>query len=201
MKTRTQRAKRTSVEHQYESAGLAFRSAVDFGLALPTANAPNFYETTIKPSPVFESQKRVDDRQLLEPVTREAADQIIARAAELGIKLMIFETYRSKERQRALFQQGATKLREVGLHHYGLACDLVRDVNGEPSWKGDWEFLGHLARHYGLVWGGDWGRRGVKPSFFDGVHVQRVTLARQASIFAGRWYPGSDYDPYLDGAT
>jgi hypothetical protein len=33
---------------------------------------------------------------------------------------MIFETYRSQERQQVLFEQGATQLRTVGVHHHGL---------------------------------------------------------------------------------
>jgi len=31
---------------------------------------------------------------------------------------------------------------------YGLACDLVKDINGSPSWKGDFKFLGKLAKVY-----------------------------------------------------
>jgi LAS superfamily LD-carboxypeptidase LdcB len=71
---------------------------------------------------------------------------IIADAAAAGIKLMAFETFRSQVRQTKLFQQKATKLKKVGVHHYGLACDLVKDVAGQPSWKGDFKFLGKLAK-------------------------------------------------------
>jgi hypothetical protein len=28
------------------------------------------------------------------------------------------------------------------------------------------------------------------------VHVQRGTVARQRTLFAGTWYPADDYDPY-----
>jgi hypothetical protein len=60
----------------------------------------------------------------------------------MGIKLMVYETNRSQHRQRELFDQGATKLRAVGVHHYGLACDIVRVVNGEPSLEGRFRFSG-----------------------------------------------------------
>ena len=103
-------------------------------------------------------------------------------------------------RQQALSTNGASELKKIGVHHYGLACDIVRDVGGEPSWKGDWEFLGRLARANGMVWGGDWGKPGVPHSFVDAVHVQRCTVARQAALFAGTWYPDDAYDPYADGA-
>jgi D-alanyl-D-alanine carboxypeptidase len=111
---------------------------------------------------------------------------------------MIFETYRSEDRQLALFNQGATKLKTVGVHHYGLACDLVKNINGEPSWKGDFGFLGKLAHANGMIWGGDWGDPGGVHTFLDPDHVQRCTLRRQSALFAGTFYPDASYDPYQD---
>ena len=155
----------------------------------------NFYTDVIKKDPRFRTTKLVNDMALLEPVTRKLVQEIIADAAKDGIKLMAYETYRSKARQEKLFAQGATKLKTVGVHHYGLACDLVKDIGGEPSWKGDFKFLGKLAKKHKMIWGGDWGKPGVKPRFYDGVHVQRCTIARQKSLFSGKWYPDEDYDP------
>jgi hypothetical protein len=156
----------------------------------------NFYTDVIKKDPRFNGSRRVDDLALLEPVTRGVVLQIVADAAKQGIKLMVYETYRSQARQTELFERKATKLKTVGVHHYGLACDLVKDVGGEPSWKGDFGFLGKLARKHKLIWGGDWGKPDVKPSFYDGVHVQRCTVARQNSLFTGTWYPDESYNPY-----
>jgi hypothetical protein len=51
------------------------------------------------------------------------------------MEVMIYETYRSRERQLALFNSGASKLRTIGVHHYGLACDIVRSVGDEPVGK------------------------------------------------------------------
>jgi hypothetical protein len=158
----------------------------------------NFYTDTIQKDSRFNSAKKIDDPDLLEPKTRSLVNAIIADAAANGLKFMIFETYRSEKRQLALFAQGATKLKQVGVHHYGLACDLVKDVNGQPSWKGDFSMLGDLARHHGLIWGGDWGTPGSKHTFIDDDHVQRCTIGRQASLFKGSWYPGANYDPYAD---
>lgn len=95
-----------------------------------------------------------------------------------------------------LFERGATRLPKVGVHHFGLAADIVRVVGGSPAWKGDFSFLGGLARKHGLIWGGDWGRPGSIPRFVDAVHVQRVTVARQAALLAGKWYPSESYDPW-----
>jgi hypothetical protein len=156
----------------------------------------NFYTDVIQSDPRFNSPGRIDDLALLEPVTRGHVQQIIADAAKAGIKLVVFETYRSQARQIVLFNQKATQLKTVGVHHYGLACDLVKDIDGEPSWKGDFKFLAKLARNNEMIWGGDWGKPNVKPTFYDDDHVQRCTVARQKSLFSGKWYPDANYDPY-----
>jgi D-alanyl-D-alanine carboxypeptidase len=158
----------------------------------------NFFTDVISNDPRFSSAKRVADPMLLEPVTRKLVQQIVDAARNMGIAVMIFETYRSQERQQELFNNGATKLRTVGVHQFGLACDIVRVVGGEPSWKGDFSFLGQLARSSGLIWGGDWGDPGIKHSFVDSVHVQRCTVARQGDLFAGNFYPDEEYNPYTD---
>ena len=158
----------------------------------------NFFTDVIKKDNRFTSKKRVDDMGLLEPVTRKLVEEIIADAKVNGLKLMVFETYRSQDRQKALFDQGATKLKTVGVHHYGLACDLVKDINGQPSWKGDFSLLGQLAHHHKLIWGGDWGTPGTRHTFIDDDHVQRVTVGRQAALFSGDFYPDDNYNPYND---
>jgi hypothetical protein len=158
----------------------------------------NFYTDAIERDARFESPARVADPMLLEAATRQRVGQIIAGAQKMGIALMIYETYRSQARQEQLFAAGASKLRTVGVHHYGLACDIVRDVGGEPSWKGDWTFLGELARANGMIWGGDWGNPELKHDFVDLVHVQRCTVTRQGALFGGTWYPDETYDPSAD---
>jgi hypothetical protein len=156
----------------------------------------NFYTDVIKKDARFKSPNRVDDINLLEPVTRQLVEAIIAAAKAKGIEVMVFETYRSQARQTLLFKKKATKLKTVGVHHFGLACDIVKSVNGDPSWKGDFSFLGKLAHSHKLIWGGDWGQPGVPHSFIDSVHVQRCTIKRQAKLFAGTWYPDDNYNPY-----
>lgn len=157
-----------------------------------------FYTNVLEKDARFGSVTRIDDPSLLEPMTRQLVQQVVAAAQQMGIEVMIYETYRSPERQQELFNNGASKLRTVGVHHYGLACDIVRVVGGEPCWKGDFSFLGQLAQSSGLIWGGDWGAPNLKHSFIDSVHVQRCTVARQGDLFAGTWYPDETYNPYED---
>ncbi len=159
----------------------------------------NFYTDVICKDPRFNSLPRVSDPALLEPATCKLVEGVVAAAQQMGIEVMIYETYRSQDRQQQLFNNGATQLRTVGVHHYGLACDIVRAVGGEPSWKGDFSFLGQLAHSSGLIWGGDWGAPGIKHRFVDSVHVQRCTVARQGDLIAGVWYPDDIYNPYGDG--
>jgi hypothetical protein len=159
----------------------------------------NFFTDVISQDPRLNSVARVSDLALLEPVTRQLVQQIIDSAKQMGIEVMAFETYRSQARQLELFNNGATKLRNVGVHRYGLACDIVRVVGEEPSWKGDFSFLGQLAHSSGLIWGGDWGDPNMQHSFIDSVHVQRCTVAEQGALFAGNFYPDDTYNPYTDG--
>jgi hypothetical protein len=152
----------------------------------------NFYTDVIAKDTRFNSSKVINDINLLEPVTRHIVETILADAKAHGLNVMVYETYRSQARQTKLFNEGATRLRNVGVHHYGLACDIVRVVNGQPSWKGDFSFLGELARSHKLIWGGDW------RSFPDEYHVQRCSIRRQGALFRGEWYPRPDYNPYED---
>jgi hypothetical protein len=156
----------------------------------------NFYVDMIKNDPRFHSIKKVADINLLEPVTRAAVQNIIKDAANQGLELMVFETYRSQELQEIYYEKGVTQLQHVGVHHYGLACDIVKVVNGQPNWDGSYDFLQGLANKYNLVWGGDWGEPDQPHSFRDLDHVQRITVGDQEALFAGTWYPDESYNPY-----
>ena len=158
----------------------------------------NFYTDVLELDCRFHSANPIGDLGLLEPITRGLVQQVMQEAAALGISLIPFETYRSQGRQLNLFEQGKSQLHTVGVHHYGLACDLVRDVCGAPSWEGDFSFLRVIARHHKLIWGGDWGNPCQPHRLYDAVHLQRCSVARQAALFRGEWYPDDNYDPYDD---
>ena len=156
----------------------------------------SFYTDVIQKDPRFHSINRVQDLALLEPITRVAILSIISDAKADGIDLMIFETYRSQELQGLYYRKGVTKLQRVGVHHYGLACDIVKVVNGQPSWDGDFSFLQTYAERYNLIWGGNWGEPDRPHSFRDMDHVQRIAVGDQAALFGGTWYPDKNYNPY-----
>jgi hypothetical protein len=147
----------------------------------------SFYEDVIRKDPRFNSPQRITDLDLLEPITRAAIVEIVAQCAAMGLPVIVFETYRSQIRQEALFKAGATQLSKVGVHGMGLACDLVRVVNGQPTWDVNYKFMGPLAKAVGLVWGGSW------PGFKDMDHMQRCLVVNQNALFSGNYYP-PDYE-------
>jgi len=129
----------------------------------------NFYTDAIRKDARFASLQPIHDLALLEPVTRSKVLAIIADAAAAGIKLMPTRPAEARRGKTRLYHQRATKLKTVGVHHYGLACDLVKDIAGEPSWKGDFAFLGRLAKKHKMIWGGDWRSPGARHEFVDSV--------------------------------
>ena len=156
----------------------------------------NFYLDTIKKSSKFNIAEPIADMNLLEPVTRNAVINIIAEAKTMGLDFRVLETYRSNELQLQYYRNGLTKLKNVGVHHYGLACDIGWYIDGKMVEDGSkYQVLRFLAEKNGLISGGDWGTPNLPHSFRDYDHVQRVSLARQNDLFAGRWYPDANYIP------
>lgn len=157
----------------------------------------NFYTDVIVSSLYFNSTFECRDMMMLEPGTRAAVQSIIADAmSSYSIDLRVSETFRSQARQQMLFAQGATKEdgktpASMGVHHFGLACDFFKMINGEASWSGDWSFLRDLAEKHGLISGLDWGLPNIKHTFIDPDHVQACTLEQQFELYAGTWYPSS----------
>lgn len=161
----------------------------------------DFYSQVICKDARFSSPHRISDLLLLEPVFLSQVLDLVAAAEEIGHMLTVFETYRSRERQQLLFAQGSSKLSDVGVHHYGLACDVLLLKDGSPDWQGDYGFLQGLAVNQGLIWGGDWGEPKTVPSYYDGYHLQRCAVGKQLALFSGTWYPDSNYMPIQDHLT
>ncbi len=154
----------------------------------------SFYTDVIQKNPRFESTDQIRDLSLLEAITRAAVNAIVADALRFyGIVLIATETFRSRPRQKILFVQHATKLEDVGVHHFGLACDFAKMIGGNISWAGDWSFLRELAEKHGLISGLDWGQPNIKHDWVDPDHVQRCLKADENNLFSGVWYPDSEY--------
>lgn len=156
----------------------------------------NFYTDTIQRDPRFHSVVPVHDTKLLEPVFWAMVQGFTADAHVEGHVLAILETYRSRELQEHYFQTHKAQLQHVGVHHWGLAVDLVVILASGADWvQKDYDFFGSLAVKHELVWGRDWGEPKKRHSIVDSVHLQRITLADEAKLFSGAWYPSADYVP------
>lgn len=106
----------------------------------------------------------------LEGVHKDLVRVVKRAAAMSSIDFTVLEGLRTKERQKVLFAQGATKTMN-SRHLTGHAVDLAPMLNGAVSW--DWPLYHKLApimkaaaaaEGVAITWGGDW----VK--FRDGPH-------------------------------
>ena len=86
---------------------------------------------------------------------------------------MMFETYRSPERQNELFRKKKTRAKAwQSAHQYGLAIDFVPVMDGKPFWPPPdaecWDRLKAYAEECGLVCDLTWDRSHVyHPAFAD----------------------------------
>jgi len=90
--------------------------------------------------------------------------------AGLGKPVFVFEGFRTRERQAALYAQGRTAPGSIvtnakpgeSLHEKGKAVDVVFEKTLWSNPPEDWALLGMLAKAFGkelgvpVTWGGDW---------------------------------------------
>lgn len=98
---------------------------------------------------------------------------VVKYAIEItSVDFAVLEGVRTKERQKVLFAQGATKTMN-SRHLTGHAVDLGAYIDGTVAW--DWPLYHKIAeamktaaayRRIPIEWGGDW------KSFPDGPHFQ-----------------------------
>lgn len=143
----------------------------------------SWYSEKIKTNPAYMFIGRVNAVDMLYPPFACAIIKLFAKARSEGLMICLYETYRSQERQLELFNKGATKLKKNGMHHFGVAADLVfLNTNGNPSWDGkyNWARMGYIGQNLGLEWGGSW------VDFRDMPHFQFIpaTVSKQAKIVA-----------------
>ncbi|WP_232490279.1 M15 family metallopeptidase [Neobacillus cucumis] len=129
----------------------------------------------------------------LNPMVKEATNQLIQQTAEKGITVVITDGFRSAADQDQLYKKGRTTGGTIvtyarggeSFHNYGLAVDFAlktssanviwdRNYDGNQNGRPDWEEVVAIAKSLGFQWGGDW------PQFKDYPHLQMdfgLTLA------------------------
>ena len=155
----------------------------------------SWYSEKIKTQANYTATDRISDLVMLYPPFAFSVIKLFAKAQSEQLLVCIFETYRSQERQLELFNKGATKLKKNGMHHFGIAADLVfLDGQKNPSWDViyNWTRLGKIGQDLGLEWGGSWS------GFVDKPHFQLIsaTVAEQQKIIKEKYPP---YAAHIDG--
>jgi peptidoglycan L-alanyl-D-glutamate endopeptidase CwlK len=133
--------------------------------------------------------------QNVHPVVAEKARQLITKAYNEGIYVIITQGYRSIQEQNELYAQGRTKPGKIvtnarggdSYHNYGLAIDFaLMNQDGSISWNVDakWKRVAAIGKSLGFEWGGDW-----KGNLVDYPHLQYTFGLSIADLKAGKRPP------------
>lgn len=101
--------------------------------------------------------ERLNSISLLYPPFASKILQGLDDCHKLEIPLQVFETYRTRERQDLLFNEGRNVTRSragQSWHQYGIACDLVLRIKDQWAWEPEhlYKTAGPIFRKYGLEW-------------------------------------------------
>jgi peptidoglycan L-alanyl-D-glutamate endopeptidase CwlK len=119
-----------------------------------------------------------NDLDLLAPNFAAAVRAALVAAKANGLDAMVFEAFRTDERQRFLYKKGRTIIpptkpvtnaptADFSWHGYGLAIDVVhRTRYWEPEAGFDWfKKVAAIFKAHNCKWGGDW--TSVDPPHFQ----------------------------------
>lgn len=113
--------------------------------------------------------------ELLHPDLRDICYEFLAKCEAEGLMAAVAETWRSKEEQDALYEQGRTKPGEIitnaqypdSGHCWGVAFDIYRNDGMGAYYDADGWFTkcGQIGKSMGLFWGGDFHSLVDKPHY------------------------------------
>lgn len=134
----------------------------------------DFYIDTILKSAEFKSASPVNDMSLLFPDFKAVFENCVAQYKNKypGHDVVFAETYRSNILQEKYYNNGASKIKKDGMHHFGIAGDSIFIINGKQTYKGDVNLLRKIYKDNGLTILGMW----------DPLHVQYIPVARQQEL-------------------
>jgi peptidoglycan L-alanyl-D-glutamate endopeptidase CwlK len=110
----------------------------------------------------------IDSRKLedLHPKVKTLAEQFKSSCEKVGIDVLIYCTYRDKEKQDYLYSLGRTKKGTIvtnarggqSYHNFRCAFDFVPMLGGKPQWsdKSLYAKCGEIGESLGLEWAGRW---------------------------------------------
>lgn len=132
------------------------------------------YVSKLIPSSSYNSANPVKDESLLFPLFLRLVNDAIQlfNRKYSDVKVVFVETYRSNTLQLIHFNNGASKIRKDGMHHFAIAVDCFFNVNGKNTYNGDYKFLRECFVQCGLNLLGVW----------DMGHVQMIRVADQQVV-------------------
>jgi len=133
-----------------------------------------FYLNTILKSSKYNSPNPVNNMDLLFPDFAAVFKKCVVQYQKTYPKqhIAFTETYRSNSLQEKYFNEGASKIKKNGMHHYGIAGDSIFIIDGKRSYKGDINLLRKIYKENGLTILGMW----------DPLHVQYIPVAQQSEL-------------------
>ncbi len=116
------------------------------------------------------------DIKELHPRVADMCQLFLDKCKDEGIDVIITSTYRDRESQQTLYDQGRSKPGKKvtnakpgqSFHNWRVAFDFVPIVSGKAQWNDISLFkrCGEIAKSIGLEWAGDW------KSFKEYAHCQ-----------------------------
>lgn len=113
-----------------------------------------WYKENIKTSDEFNTKSPCNNIDLLFPEFRSLIETMIKEYFEVHqTEPYILETYRSNDLQKVYYNRGASKIRKDGMHHFGIAVDLVgKDEDGHIDYDVlDYQWLRTWAQKNDIV--------------------------------------------------
>ena len=118
----------------------------------------------------------IDSRDIneLHPALQRGARELISRMSTLNLPVGISSTYRSREFQDYLFEQGRTRPGQIvtnarggqSIHNYRLAFDIFKNIRGQEfSDASFFDTAGRIWQEMGGIWGGSWRNFPDRPHF------------------------------------
>lgn len=133
-----------------------------------------FYLEKIVINVDFFSIEPVNDKKLLYPPFYDLLEDCIAKYRESYPKqgVTFVETFRTNALQAIHFNNGASKIKKNGMHHYGIAADTIFIIDGKRSYKGDINLIREIYKEMDLTILGMW----------DPLHVQYIPVENQQNL-------------------
>lgn len=142
--------------------------------SLENKNIAQNYLENVTTSQYYFSKNPVKDTDLLfQPFLKKVTAAVsVFNKTHPESEVLFTETYRSNTLQMIHFNNGASKIKKNGMHHYSIAVDCAFKINGKFTYNGDYRLLRECMKNQGLYLLGLW----------DMGHVQHIPVADQISL-------------------